>query len=61
LCSITVGTLYQKRFVRVADVRAASAVQLLASLAVALPLALLETEVMDWQPGLVAELGIRTD
>ncbi len=57
LCSITVGTLYQKRFVRVADVRAASAVQLLASLAVALPLALLETEAMDWQPGLVAAMA----
>jgi drug/metabolite transporter (DMT)-like permease len=57
LCSITVGTLYQKRFVRVADVRAASAVQLLASLLVALPLALLEPEAMDWQPELVAAMA----
>ena len=57
LFSITVGTLYQKRFVRVADVRAASAVQLLASLAVTLPLALLEPEAMDWQPGLVAAMA----
>ena len=57
LLSITVGTLYQKRFVRVADVRAASAVQLLASLAIALPLALLETEAMDWQPELVGALA----
>ena len=57
LCCITVGTLYQKRFVRVADVRAASAVQLLASLAVALPLALLEPEAMDWQPELVGAMA----
>jgi drug/metabolite transporter (DMT)-like permease len=57
LCSITAGTLYQKRFVRVADVRAASAVQLLASLAIALPLALLETETMDWRPELVGALA----
>ena len=57
LCSITVGTLYQKRFVRVADVRAASAVQLLASLMILLPLALLETEAMDWQPELAAALA----
>ena len=41
----------------VADVRAASAVQLLASLAVTLPLALLEPEAMDWQPGLVAAMA----
>jgi drug/metabolite transporter (DMT)-like permease len=57
LCSITVGTLYQKRFVRVADVRAASAVQLLASLVITLPLALLEPEVMDWQPELVGAMA----
>ena len=57
LCSITVGTLYQKRFVRVADVRAASAVQLLASLVMTLPLALLEPEVMDWQPELVGAMA----
>ena len=57
LCSITAGTLYQKRFVRVADVRAASAVQLLASLVITLPLALLEPEVMDWQPELVGAMA----
>jgi drug/metabolite transporter (DMT)-like permease len=57
LCSITVATLYQKRFVRVADVRAASAVQLLASLAIALPLSLLESEAMDWQPELVGAMA----
>jgi drug/metabolite transporter (DMT)-like permease len=57
LTSITVGTLYQKRFVRVADVRAASAVQLLAALVVTLPLGLLEAEAMDWQPELVGALA----
>ncbi len=57
LFSITIGTLYQKRFVRVADVRAASTVQLIASLAIALPLSLLETEAMDWQPQLVGALA----
>ncbi|HET7867513.1 MAG TPA: DMT family transporter [Burkholderiaceae bacterium] len=44
LASITVGTLYQKRFVAPCDVRTANAIQLLAALLVTLPLALLETE-----------------
>jgi drug/metabolite transporter (DMT)-like permease len=57
LFCITIGTLYQKRFVRVADVRAASTVQLLASLAIALPMSLLEAEAMDWQPELVGALA----
>ncbi len=37
--SITIGTLYQKRFVQACDVRTANTVQLLAALAVTLPLA----------------------
>jgi len=41
LLGITVGTLYQKRFVAPCDVRSASAVQMLAGLAICLPLALL--------------------
>lgn len=49
LLSITTGTLYQKRFVKPCDVRSANAVQLLAALAVTLPLALLETQAMGWQ------------
>jgi drug/metabolite transporter (DMT)-like permease len=49
LLSITTGTLYQKRFVAPCDVRSANAVQLLAALALTLPLALLETETMGWQ------------
>ena len=40
LLGITVGTLYQKRFVAPCDVRTASAVQMLAGLAICLPLAL---------------------
>ena len=56
LLCITTGTLYQKRFVSACDVRTASVVQLLAALAVTLPLALLETEPVVWQPQMVAAL-----
>lgn len=48
LVSITSGTLWQKRFVRPGDVRTANTVQLLAALAVTLPLALLEAESFHW-------------
>jgi drug/metabolite transporter (DMT)-like permease len=48
LFAITVGTLYQKRFVQPCDVRTANLVQLAAAFAVTLPLALLETESMRW-------------
>ena len=48
LISITAGTLYQKRFVAPCDVRTASLVQLVAAFAVTLPLALLESEAMQW-------------
>jgi drug/metabolite transporter (DMT)-like permease len=53
LLSITVGTLYQKRFVRPVDVRTANLVQLAAALVVTLPLTLLEHEAMQWN----AQLG----
>ena len=56
LASITAGTLYQKRWVAHCDVRTASAVQLLAALAVTAPLALLETYAFDWHPELVGAL-----
>lgn len=49
LLSITIGTLYQKRFVTPCDVRTANAVQLLAALLATLPLTLLEAEPMAWQ------------
>jgi len=48
LLSITVGTLYQKRFITPVDVRSANLVQLIAALVVTLPLALLEHEAMHW-------------
>ena len=47
LLSITIGTLYQKRFVISGDVRTANAVQIAAALAVTLPLALLEGGTWD--------------
>jgi drug/metabolite transporter (DMT)-like permease len=53
LLSITVGTLYQKRFVAPCDARSAISVQLGAALFVTLPLALLEPEAMPWN----AQLG----
>ena len=57
LFSITVGTLYQKRFVRPCDVRTANTVQLLAALVVTLPLALLETEDMRWNAELMGAMA----
>ena len=48
LLAITMGTLYQKRFVAPCDVRTASFIQLLAAFVVTTPLALLETEPMRW-------------
>ncbi len=57
LLAITAGTLYQKRHVRTADVRAASAVQLIAALLVSAPLALLEQGSIDWHPDLVIALA----
>jgi len=57
LVCITVGTLYQKRFVAPCDVRSAGAVQLGAALAVILPLTLLETEAVRWQPEMIGALA----
>jgi drug/metabolite transporter (DMT)-like permease len=58
LLSITIGTLYQKRYVGPCDVRTASVVQLCAAFAVSLPLALLfETEAIDWHPHLIGALA----
>lgn len=48
LFSITAGTLYQKRFVRAADVRTANAIQLAAAFLVTLPLVFLEHEAIVW-------------
>jgi drug/metabolite transporter (DMT)-like permease len=57
LASITAGTLYQKRHVVAQDVRTASAVQLLAALAISLPLAALEADGMHWHPELIGALA----
>lgn len=57
LCSITIGTLYQKRHVTPCDVRSASAVQLGAALLVSLPLAWLEPESIDWAPELIGAVA----
>jgi len=53
LASITVGTLYQKRFVKPCDVRTASSVQLIAAWFGTLPLAMLETEAIQWNNQMV--------
>ncbi len=57
LLCITVGTLYQKRFVAPCDVRSANAVQLLAALVATLPLALLEPEAMAWNGELMGAMA----
>jgi drug/metabolite transporter (DMT)-like permease len=57
LLSITAGTLYQKRFVTPCDVRTASLVQLCAAFAVTLPLAMLETESVQWSGQLAGAMA----
>lgn len=57
LLGITVGTLYQKRFVKPCDVRSANTVQLLAALLATLPLALLETAPMQWNAALMGAMA----
>ncbi|KPF48586.1 peptide ABC transporter ATP-binding protein [beta proteobacterium AAP121] len=57
LGAITAGTLYQKRWVAPCDVRSASAVQLLAALAVTAPLAWMESYAFDWHPELIGALA----
>lgn len=57
LLSITVGTLYQKRFVAPCDVRTANAVQLGAAFVVTAPLALLEAGAWDLHPELIGAMA----
>jgi drug/metabolite transporter (DMT)-like permease len=57
LACITAGTLYQKRFLRVHDVRTATCVQLVAALVVTAPLALLEPQAMHWHPELIGAMA----
>ena len=57
LLSITVGTLYQKRYVAPCDVRSAAVVQLGAALVVSLPFALFETAPLEWHPELIGAMA----
>jgi len=57
LLGITIGTLYQKRHVAPCDVRTASAIQMIAGLAIGAPLALLEPQAMDWHRDLIAAMA----
>jgi drug/metabolite transporter (DMT)-like permease len=57
LLSITVGTLYQKRWVAQVDTRTANTVQMAAALVVVLPLALLESEPIRWHPEMIGAMA----
>ena len=57
LFSITIGTLYQKRYVQPTDVRTANAIQLMAALLVTLPFTLLETETIVWNPSFIGAMA----
>lgn len=57
LLSITIGTLYQKRFVTSCDVRSANTIQLTAALLVTLPLAALELEAIRWNAELMGAIA----
>jgi drug/metabolite transporter (DMT)-like permease len=57
LLSITVGTLYQKRWLAPCDVRVANTVQIAAALLVTLPLALLESEAIRLHPELIGAMA----
>jgi drug/metabolite transporter (DMT)-like permease len=57
LLGITAGTLYQKRFVGPCDVRSASLLQMIAALAVTLPLAALESEPVVAHPQLIGAMA----
>ena len=57
LLSITLGTLYQKRYVTHCDVRTANAVQLGAAFLVTLPLAMIEVEPVHWNSALMGAIG----
>ncbi len=57
LLAITVGTLYQKRWVEPGDARSANAIQMGAALLAILPLALLEQEPMHWNAELLGAMA----
>ena len=57
LLGITLGTLYQKRFVAPCDVRSANVVQLAAALLATLPLAWVETGTFTWSTELALAMA----
>ncbi|MBC7611286.1 MAG: DMT family transporter [Polaromonas sp.] len=57
LFSITAGTLYQKHFVQPTDVRTANVIQLGAALLFTLPLTLLESEAITWNPHFIGAMA----
>jgi drug/metabolite transporter (DMT)-like permease len=57
LISITIGTLYQKRFVVAGDVRTANCIQLIGALVVSAPLAWLETGNVELHPELIGAMA----
>ena len=57
LLGITIGTLYQKRFVQPCDVRTANVVQLGAALLATLPLAWAEPDAMQWNAQLMGAMA----
>jgi drug/metabolite transporter (DMT)-like permease len=57
LISITVGTLYQKRYVLPVDVRVGNGIGLAGAAVVCLPFALLDTAPMIWHPHLMFAMG----
>jgi drug/metabolite transporter (DMT)-like permease len=57
LLAITTGTLYQKRHLLPGDVRTAGLVQMLAALVVSLPIALMESEAVQWTPSFIGAMA----
>ncbi|MEY4295929.1 MAG: hypothetical protein RLY82_1617, partial [Pseudomonadota bacterium] len=57
LVSITVGTLYQKRFVAPVDVRVGNGIGLAGAALICIPFALMDTEAMVWHPQLMFAMG----
>lgn len=56
LACITVGTIYQKHYLQSQDVRAANTIQFVMAFVIALPLALLEKESMNWTLELIGAM-----
>ena len=57
LVAITIGTLYQKRFVDPIDVRVGNGIGLAGATLACLPFALLDTASMVWHPHLIIAMG----